>query len=325
MKKDNLKKYMNGGLSEAEQLEVQHWIEKNGSNSRASEQDFAEFLHRYPSVENEMRGNSGMSGKSGIKCRCLKGRHYIAAASIAAAIALFIIIGISFHQEGSNGRKYRTIANNTEEILFSHLPDGSSIALSPKSKVCYHKQFGKTHRKVYFKGSCWFNVAKNKEIPFKVKASGKNIMIEVTGTKFYTSTICDSTRSEQFELSLTEGSVNVKTCSKGVKQQIQLSPGDHLDITKDYTPVKSAILDHPFHPMHEMVEYLNFKEAKLRDITKRLEKVHNCKFKITNKEAADHLLTANFADNSLDDILLIFEVTMNVRSTKTEDGTIELR
>ena len=213
----------------------------------------------------------------------------------------------------------------TEEIIFTHLPDGSSIALSPKSQVCYHKEFGKTHRKIHFKGSCWFNVAKNKEIPFKVKAAGKNILIEVTGTKFYTSTICDSTRSEQFELSLTEGSVNVKTYNKGIKQQIQLSPGEHLDITRDYTSVKSAISDHNCHPMHEMVEYLDFKEAKLRDITTKLEKVHNCKFKITDQAVADHLLTANLADNSLEDILLIFEVTMNVRSTITKDGTIELR
>ena len=323
---------------------MHHWIEKSESNRRyfnllkesyilmtlpqdmASEQDFAEFLHKYPSVKNEMSGINGKSSKSSIKCRCLNTRFGIAAASIAAAVALFIIIGISFYpEEGNNKRKYKTIANNTEEIFFTHLPDGSSVALSPKSQVCYRKEFGKTHRNIYFKGSCWFNVAKNKEIPFKVKAAGKNILIEVTGTKFYTSTICDSTRCEQFELSLTEGSVNVKTCSKGIKQQIQLSPGEHLDITRDYTPIKSAISDHKCHPMHEMVEYLDFKEARLRDITQKLEKAHNCKFKITDEAVANHLLTANFADNSLEDILQIFEVTMNVRSTILEDGIIELQ
>ena len=328
MKKNDLIKYINGSLSEAEQKEVLGWIEKNESNRRyfhslkesyilmtlpedpVSEQDYAEFLHKYPSV------------KRGAKCRCLSARHYMLAAAIAV---LFIALGLIFrHTEQINGNNKITIANNTTEIIFSQLPDGSSVALSPDSKVRYRKDFGKAHRKIYFKGTCFFNVAKNTEIPFKVKAAGKNILIEVTGTKFYASSSCDTTLCNQFELSLLEGSVNVKTCNNGVKQHIKMTPGEHLDITRDYRSTISHIGEHGNHLMKDMMDYLNFKNEKLSHIVKKLETLHNCRFQIIDPSVGDHLLTANLANNSLEDILTIFEVTMNITSRVNNEGVIEL-
>lgn len=40
---------------------------------------------------------------------------------------------------------------------------------------------------------------------------------------------------------------------------------------------------------------------------------------------ANHLLTADLADNTLEDILAIFEVTMGVSSSINGNGIIELR
>ena len=327
MKKNDLIKYINGSLSEAEQKEVLGWIEKNESNRRyfhslkesyilmtlpkdpVSGQDYAEFLRKYPSVKN------------GTKRRRLRAVHYIAAA--AAAVAIFLTIGLTPHLYNRDTRDH-CIANDTKKLLFSKLPDGSTIALAPDTKIYYRKEFGKTHRKIYFTGTCYFNVAKNQEIPFKVKPAGRNIIIEVTGTRFYAATICDSTRNEQFELSLAEGSVNVKTCSRNSKELISMVAGEHLEINKDYSSEKTTISEHQWNLMDEMVQYLDFKDAKLSDIVKRVENVYNCKIRIHNSEIAQHLLTANFYNNSLEDILTIFEVTMNITSRVNNEGVIEL-
>ena len=328
MKKNDLIKYITGGLSEAERKEVLDWIEKNESNrryfnslkesyvmmtlpqDRASEQSYAEFLRKYPSVKN------------GTKRRRLRAVHYIAAA--AAAVAIFLTIGLTHHLYNRDTRDH-CIANDTEKLIFSKLPDGSTVALAPDTKIFYRKAFGKKHRKIYFHGICYFNVAKNQEIPFKVKPAGQNIIVEVTGTRFYAATVCDSTRNEQFELSLAEGSVNVKTCCRNNKELISMVAGEHLEINRDYSSEKTAISEHQWNLMDEMVEYLDFKNAELSEVVKRVENVYNCKIKIHNSEIAQHLLTANLYNNSLEDILTIFEATMNVRSTITKDGTIELR
>ena len=76
--------------------------------------------------------------------------------------------------------------------------------------------------------------------------------------------------------------------------------------------------------MEDMDHYLDFKDAKLSDIVNRLSLIHHRKFKFKNSKIEDYLLTANFSNSTLDDILLIFEVTMNVRSSIAADGTVRL-
>ena len=77
--------------------------------------------------------------------------------------------------------------------------------------------------------------------------------------------------------------------------------------------------------MDEMVKYLDFKNAELSEVIERLENVYNCKFKIASPEIAEHLLTANFYNNNMEDILNILEVTMNISATINKDGKIVLR
>ena len=88
--------------------------------------------------------------------------------------------------------------------------------------------------------------------------------------------------------------------------------------------LKSTIAEHGNSMDSAMKSYLHFKDTKLSDIVKRLAMVHHCKFNIADPKIADNLLTADLANNTLEDILQIFEVTMGVQSTVNENGVIEL-
>lgn len=62
------------------------------------------------------------------------------------------------------------------------LPDGSKVVLNAGSKLTCSEGFGKTHRVLSLVGEGYFDVAKNKDLPFVVKA--ENISIRALGTEF---------------------------------------------------------------------------------------------------------------------------------------------
>ena len=61
-------------------------------------------------------------------------------------------------------------------------PDGSIVWLNAGSKVKYDSNFAKASRKVELTGEGYFEVSKNKELPFVV-STGK-LSVKVLGTKF---------------------------------------------------------------------------------------------------------------------------------------------
>lgn len=62
------------------------------------------------------------------------------------------------------------------------LADGSSVWLNSGSILKYTNVFNKENRDVYLEGEAYFKVARNKEIPFNVRAGDLNI--EALGTEF---------------------------------------------------------------------------------------------------------------------------------------------
>ena len=217
-----------------------------------------------------------------------------------------------------------------------NLPDGSNIGLSPNSEIRYTPQFNQKNREIILNGTCYFDIEKNRELPFRIHPFDdacncgtdenakphKDILIEVTGTRFYTTTT--SADSNLLELALQEGSVNVKTCRNGSTKSISLNEGDYLEITSSMGHLKSKIEEHGNPMASAMKSYLHFKDTKLSEIIKRIALIHHCKFNITNLKIADNLLTADLSQNTLEDILTIFEVTMGVQSSLNDNGIIEL-
>ncbi len=84
------------------------------------------------------------------------------------------------------------------------LPDGTKVSLNSASTLTYPVAFSSEKRMVTLIGEAYFEVAKNKEVPFLVKANDTEV--HVTGTKFNITAYQDE---EQVTTTLIEGGVNV--------------------------------------------------------------------------------------------------------------------
>lgn len=97
------------------------------------------------------------------------------------------------------------------------LPDGSTVQLNSGSSLKLKSDFNKQTREVSLSGEAYFDVAHNKNKPFKVKT--KDYQIQVLGTQFNVKSYPQLT---QTKTSLVNGSVEVNTAAKALK----LVPGE---------------------------------------------------------------------------------------------------
>ena len=103
------------------------------------------------------------------------------------------------------------------------LSDGTKVWLNAASSLKFPSSFIGRNRTVELTGEAYFEVAKNKEMPFIVKFNDANI--EVLGTHFDIKAYND----EETKATLAEGSIRI---SKNSQQKI-LVPGQQVVVSKE--------------------------------------------------------------------------------------------
>ncbi|MBB6500729.1 FecR family protein [Pedobacter cryoconitis] len=107
-----------------------------------------------------------------------------------------------------------------------NLPDGTKVWLNAASSLSFPVRFSGLQRKVVLKGEAYFEVEKNKKMPFIVDS--KQQKIEVLGTHFNISAY-DNERATK--TTLAEGSVRVSMTDNNQQEQI-LKPGQQSVVDK---------------------------------------------------------------------------------------------
>ena len=153
--------------------------------------------------------------------------------------------------------------------LRSQLPDGTVVWLNAASTIKYPQNYTKRNRQVMLTGEAYFDVSSDKLHPFFVKT--KNLLIEVTGTKFNVSEYdAENTSSVVLE----KGIVSVKSLNSSSSQQYKLVPGDKLASTR----MKGIVLDHNI-DVQKYVSWINgkliFRDDPLGEILKKLSRWYN--------------------------------------------------
>jgi transmembrane sensor len=97
------------------------------------------------------------------------------------------------------------------------LADGTKVWLNSASALSFPASFTGTERKVALTGEAYFEVAKNKSMPFKIDVNGKQV-VEVLGTHFNISAYTDE---RSIATTLLEGSVKINYKN----QSTLISPG----------------------------------------------------------------------------------------------------
>ena len=195
------------------------------------------------------------------------------------------------------------------------LPDGSDLWLNAESKIKYSIPFIRNNRQIELKGEAYFQVTKNKKVPFEVKAG--NATVKVLGTCFNVKAYADD---KQLEVALTKGSVEFRgTAADGKKAVATLIPNDYLTMNKNTGEVqlKNTNLD----------EYISwrqnimmFDETPMAEVAKTLERWYGVKVIIADNEIYKNSFTTTFENESLFRVLELLELSSPTISIKYTPG-----
>jgi len=119
---------------------------------------------------------------------------------------------------------FNTISTPKGGIYQVNLPDGTKVWLNAASSIKFPTTFAQlSQRKVELEGEAYFEVAKNKKVPFVVSTSGQQV--QVLGTHFNISSYSDE---GELKTTLLEGSVKVVAANT-----IVLKPGQQSNLKRN--------------------------------------------------------------------------------------------
>lgn len=145
------------------------------------------------------------------------------------------------------------------------LPDGTAVWLNAASSIKFPTSFTGKERRVIVNGEAYFEVVKDKSMPFIVDVEDK-YEVEVLGTHF---NINAYTNENIISTSLLEGSVNMR--EKGNENSIRLMPGQQANVARQK---QITLNEHP--DMNTVMAWRNgqfqFDGTKLSTIMREVER-----------------------------------------------------
>ncbi|SMD15218.1 FecR family protein [Pedobacter nyackensis] len=181
------------------------------------------------------------------------------------------------------------------------LPDGTHVWLNAASSLKFPSSF-KGKRLVELTGEAYFEVAKNKKMPFIVHT--KNQEVEVLGTHFNINSYTDELATKT---TLLEGSVKI---SAQGNQKI-LTPGEQSQLYKNTKAIKVTPVN-----LEEAVAWKNgyfvFNDEKLENIMRRVCRWYDVDCQFEGKQGELSFIGVVERSKNISSLLKVLELTGNV-------------
>ena len=197
-----------------------------------------------------------------------------------------------------NGQQIQLMASaRMQEFV---LPDGTGVTLAPGSRLTYKER---SPRKTQLEGKAYFEVARDEDVPFEIKADGA--YVKVLGTKF----MVDAGSSVK-DVYVTEGKVLFAKSSdaEGViltkDMQATLSPDENVPV---------IIVEPDVNSIAWQRGSFIFDRTPLRDVLETLSRHYQVLFVATD---LDKQLSGEFYAEDLDLIISLIESALDVRIVK---------
>lgn len=164
------------------------------------------------------------------------------------------------------------------------LPDGSTVWVNACSSISYDASFGEKNRTIRMKGEAYFEVEKDPSKPFLVHA--EQFTFRVTGTSFNVYAFDDE---DEVSLALVEGSV---TAERGAYSE-KLRPGEVMVYDKVRAKIAHRKLISSSYTAWRYGEMF-FDKMTFEELTRRLERNFNVKFKFDNPKIKQESFGGSF-------------------------------
>ena len=216
------------------------------------------------------------------------------AAAVFAAAALLLAAGVAhFSRTTRNTLEYEVVAERGQKSSVT-LPDGSRVWLNSASRITYTSGFNKDNRDITLEGEAYFEVAKNRKIPFIVHASGMSVC--AVGTEFNVRNYADE---NEVRTTLVEGCVVASAA--GFSTSLNFAQEAVLDKTSGLmTSGDSADPDHlvPWRNNEILLD-----NDSLGTLARRLSRMYNMDVIFIDKEIREYSYTGLIRNNSLQNVL----------------------
>ncbi len=192
--------------------------------------------------------------------------------------------------------------------------DGTNVWLNAGSSLKYKQSFGSNNREVYLEGEAYFDVTKNKSLPFIVHAGNSNI--KVHGTQF---NVKAYENDPVIETVLVEGKVEFLSS----ETDVIMMPGEQLRYSRESGYVETQQVD-PEQFTSWKGGKIYFNDETLLNLTKQLERWYEVSFSFENESVKNYRFSGVInKDRSLDYTLRIIQEINKVKF-KTNKEQIEI-
>ncbi|MEN7547985.1 FecR domain-containing protein [Rapidithrix thailandica] len=236
-----------------------------------------------------------------------KGRHWLPIVSgMAAVLVLLWMARINFFTSDTPDKtdskpelvlieKYNPKGQKTT----LRLSDGSVIKLNADSKLVYPKHFAHDKREVTLEGEAFFEISKDAQRPFIVKA-GK-LKTRVLGTSF---NIYAYPEAAEVNIALVSGKVEVQSEEVSLikEDKVTMAPGEMFTYNRFHNKVEKRAFD-PKEVLAWREGLIIFKKANLTEITWKLERWYGLEFKKIGPVAENQNYTGQFHHEALENVL----------------------
>ena len=227
----------------------------------------------------------------------------------AAAVVLGIGVSLSTLYL-TNQENLSTVGNYKLQ-----LPDGTRVWLNSCTTLEYAENYGHSNRSIYLDGEAYFEVAKNKDLPFVVKANG--IDVKAIGTAFNVSAYMEDS---QLTTTLFNGKVAVQPTL--TKQEVLLEPNQVAVYDKSRNKIEVVPYDKKQFAQWRG-GFLSFEMMYLQDITKLLERNYNVVFRYENQGIKKLRFSGSFRNNEdLSEILNVIKTNTGIRYQILKDTIV---
>ncbi len=192
------------------------------------------------------------------------------------------------------------------------LPDGTLVVLGVSSTLKTRDGFGTGAREVELTGEALFTVVHDEARPFRVHV-GKTV-VEDLGTEF---AVRSYGEGDRVRVAVAAGSVAVRH-GASTDTAVVLAPRDMATIAgPGAIEVRRGIDVSPFTAFSS--GRLIFTDTPLSEVARELERWYGVEVRLTDAAIADKHLTVTFERETLDEVLRIIGMSLDVRYTRTGD------
>ncbi|MFT4758640.1 MAG: transmembrane sensor [Paraglaciecola sp.] len=309
-----IEKHLRGIANKVEEAELQAWRGGNAKN----QQYFKEVQSLYKAMQSmdfdlqadtdsEWQKLQRQIGHSEAKVVAMKPRfNYLRiAAMFAVLIATGWLIQMQFLAGNANAVEYVVTKGKTEIIKLS---DGTKVHLNADSKLMVLTDFNETERRVKLTGEAFFEVAKNKNIPFLIETG--DVTTRVVGTAFNLTAYPDN---RMVAINVTEGIVEFADAD----EKVLLTANKAANFDGD----SGKIMEVPFQQSELAWQQggLIFKNESFFLIMKDLERKFDVKIEDESGSEKRMLTEEIEANEKVEDVLNRIALTANLTLIKKDN------